>query len=116
MEAVVRLQLAEPDRLRFLEALDRLVETMLLQALASRARREIEAQRAVETQRERTHALARDLLRQDLEAAFGLTTLSLLQTTIAAQNPARTPMRSSTLPTSNKPTPYARLNQDTMAP
>ncbi len=74
---------SDPGRLRFLEALDRLTETMLLQALAGRAQRELDERRAADEQRERTQALARDLLRQDLEAAFGLTTLTLLQAMIA---------------------------------
>jgi len=74
---------SDPGRLRLLEAVDRLTETFMLQALASRAQRELDAQRAAEAQRERTRALARDLLRQDLEAAFGLTALTLLQAMIA---------------------------------
>ncbi len=73
---------SDPGRLRLLEAVDRLTETVMLQALASRAQRELEAQRAADEQCERTRALARDLLRQDLEAAFGLTTLTLLQAMI----------------------------------
>jgi len=85
MEAMVQsLWVAsDPGRLRLLEAVDRLTETFILQALASRAQRELDAQRAAEAQRERTRALARDLLRQDLEAAFGLTALTLLQAMIA---------------------------------
>ena len=73
---------SDPGRLRLQEAVDRLTETMMLRALASRAQRELDERRAADAQCERTQALARNLLRQDLEAAFGLTTLTLLHVMI----------------------------------
>ncbi len=74
--------LADPGRPRLLEATDRLAETMLLWALRTRARAEIVQQQVLEEERARARQSARSLMREQLEAAFGLASLTLLHVMI----------------------------------
>jgi hypothetical protein len=70
---------ADSQRLRLAEAADRFAEACLLCALRRRAVLDDLARYAVEQQHARSRGLARDLLRQDLEQAFGVSTLTLLE-------------------------------------
>ena len=73
---------ADPQRIRLAEAADRFAEACLLCALRRRAVLDDLARQAVEQQHARSRGLARDLLRQDLEQAFGISTLTLLHAQI----------------------------------
>jgi len=73
---------ADPQRVRLAEATDRFAEACLLCALRRRAVQDDLARQAVEQQHARSRGLARDLLRRDLEQAFGVSTLTLLHTQI----------------------------------
>jgi hypothetical protein len=73
---------ADPQRVRLIEAADRFAEACLLCALRRRALLDDLARQAVEQQHARSRGLARDLLRQDLEQAFGISTLTLLEVQI----------------------------------
>src|SRR5437773_2271034 len=73
---------ADPKRIRLAEAADRLAEACLLCALRRRAVLDDLARQAVEQQHARSRGLARDLLCQDLEQAFGISTLTLLEAQI----------------------------------
>lgn len=73
---------ADPQRIRLDEAADRFAEACLLCALRRRAVLDDLARQAVEQQHARSRWLARDLLLQDLEQAFGVSILTLLQAQI----------------------------------
>jgi len=73
---------ADPQRIRLGEAISRLAEACLLCALRRRAELDVLAREAAEQQRARSRESARDLLRQDLERAFGVSTLTLLHAQI----------------------------------
>jgi hypothetical protein len=73
---------ADPQRIRLAEAAHRFAEACLLCALQRRAVLDDLARQAVEQQHARSRGLARDLLRQDLEQAFGISTLTLLHAQI----------------------------------
>ena len=73
---------ADPQRIRLAEATDRFAEACLLCALQQRAVLDDLARQAIEQQHARSRGLARDLLRLDLEQAFGISTLTLLEAQI----------------------------------
>jgi len=73
---------ADPQRIRLDEAADRFAEACLLCALRRRAVLDDLARQALEQQHARSRGLARDLLRLDLEQAFGVSTLTLLHAQI----------------------------------
>jgi hypothetical protein len=73
---------ADPQPVRLAEATDRFAEACLLCALQQRAVLDDLARQAIEQQHARSRGLARDLLRLDLEQAFGISTLTLLEAQI----------------------------------
>lgn len=76
------LRAADPQRIRLAEAEERFAEACLLCALRRRAVQDDLTRQAVEQQHARSRGLARDLLRSDLEQAFGISTLTLLHVQI----------------------------------